>query len=308
MTPGMCRQRLLAIALALVVGGCSAAGKGNQAATRADDGLRLVPDPAFAGARLAVVFTDPNLRADRCRFEWRRNRYLISEARTEVLEPTHFAKGDRIEVAVVTSGVKPGEIRRLHALVEVANTPPTVTRVTVLPATTGGQAELRATPEAIDRDGDPLTFAYRWLKNGVPIAAASGAGLPIAALGLGDQITVEVVASDGESESPPVRGEAVPVENRPPQFTSQPAAPAPADTVFRYQAVAVDADRDPLRYELVKGPSGMVVNADGSILWALPALAQRGGEHAITIRALDTKGGEATQQFTIRLGSPIAKK
>jgi hypothetical protein len=146
------------------------------------------------------------------------------------------------------------------------------------------------------------------LRNGALMEAETGPSLPMDSLALGDQVAVEVVASDGESESPPVRGESAPLQNRPPRFTSQPVAPGPADSEFRYRAVASDQDQDPLRYELVSGPSGMAVNPDGNVIWTVPAGAGRRGEYAVTIRAADSKGGAATQQFTIRLDPPVAKR
>jgi hypothetical protein len=296
------------IACAFVLGGCSAGGSGRQAAVHGDGQVSLSPDPAFAGAQIVVVFKDRNLRPEQCRYEWRRNGSVIPQASSNALEPASFAKGDRIEVTAVVPRTDPGSERRLRADVRVVNTPPTILRVTVVPATSSERAEFRAIPESLDRDGDSLTYAYRWSRNGRLMEAATGPSLPLDSLALGDQIAVEVVASDGESESPPVRGESAPLQNRPPRFTSQPAAPGPADSEFRYRAVASDQDQDPLSYELVSGPSGMAVNPDGNVLWTMPAGAGRRGEYAVTIRAADSRGGAATQQFTIRLDPPVAKR
>jgi hypothetical protein len=296
-----------ALACALALAGCSGAGDdGGSGDPRGQ--VRLVPDPPFAGARVTVAFRDPGLRPERCRFEWRRNGDLISEATTSALEPSFFGKGDRLEVTVFAPGAKPGGARRLRAVAHVANTPPSLTRVTVLPSSASGQAELRATPQGLDADGDSLAYTYRWFRNGSRMARESGPALAVAGLALGDQIAVEVVARDGEADSPPLRSDAVRIENRPPQFVSAPGAPAPADSVFRYRALATDTDRDSLRYELVSGPSGMTVTPGGMVSWVLPPLTERGGEHPVSIRAVDAKGGEATQQFTLRLGSPGEKR
>ncbi len=301
-------QGVVALACAFVLGGCSAGGDARQAAVHGDGQMSLSPDPAFAGAQITVVFKDRDLRPEQCRYEWRRNGTVIPQAGSNALEPALFAKGDRIEVSVVAPRTDPGKERRLRAEVRVVNTPPTILRVTVVPAATSDRAEFRAIPESLDQDGDSLTYAYRWSRNGTLMEAETGPSLPLDSLALGDQIAVEVVASDGESESPPVRGESAPLQNRPPRFTSQPAAPGPTDSEFRYRAVASDQDQDPLRYELVSGPSGMVVNPDGNVLWTVPAGAGRRGEYTVTVRAVDSKGGAATQQFTIRLDPPVAKR
>lgn len=299
---------VLALACALALAGCSAGEKHDAAvAGHVGGGLQLAPDPAFAGAEIAATINDAGVRADRCRFEWRRNGTLMAEATSARVGSGGFARGDEIEVKVFVPASEPGGERTLTAKTRVLNSPPNVTRVTLTTATASGRAELVATPVSVDGDGDALRHRFRWLRNGAEVRGEAGAGLPLAGLAVGDQISVEVVASDGETESTPERSEAFRIENRPPQFTSQPVIPGPADLVFSYQAVATDADGDALRYELVSGPAGLTVAADGTVTWTLPARAERTGDHAIAVRAVDAKGGEAVQQFTIRLGKPVEK-
>lgn len=300
------QERLLAIACALALSGCSAAPGGNRAVGGDPRPMWLAPDPAFAGARIAVVFAGPAPRSDRCRFVWRRNGNVIPDARTSVLDPGYYSRGDRIEAAVEVPATEPEGERSLLAGVRVMNTPPSVTRVTAFLSATPGRAEIRAVPESFDPDGDHLTLDFRWFRNGNPMVGEYGASLSTTELAVGDEVTVEVVASDGESNSPPVRSESVRFENHPPSFTSQPLAPRPTDGVFSYRAAATDVDGDALRYELVSGPDGMTVDPNGNVLWPLPAGVQRSGDHAIMIRALDSKGGEATQQITIRFSPPAA--
>jgi hypothetical protein len=296
---------LMALVATLALGGCSAGTNGRPVATSGGERMRLAPDPAFAGAQIVVAFGDPSARLDRYRYEWRKNGAVIPETNAPTLEPAEFAKGDRIEVTALGPGA--GEDRRMRADVRVINTPPTITRVTVMPPATSDRAELCAVPEAIDRDGDSLTYKYRWFRNGRVIEGETGPRIPMASLALGERVAVEVVANDGESDSPPVRGETAPLQNRPPHFTSQPVVPGPADSVYHYQAVAIDEDQDALRYELVGGPPGMVVEPNGEVSWNIPKGTARGGEYAITIRAVDSKGAAATQQFTFRL-APVAPK
>lgn len=300
----MNQHRLFVAVLALFLVGCSAAGN-EQKADRVSEGqVRLAPDPAFAGARIAVVFADASVPADQCRFEWRRNGLLISDATSDGLDPNHFSKGDKIEVSVVLP--PDGGGKTLTASTKVANTAPTIGRVTLAMTTTSGQAEFLATPESFDRDGDVLTHKYRWYKNGILMPSETSARLPISTIERGEQIAVKVVASDGEeeSESPPVQSEDFAVENHPPHFTSQPAMPGAADSVYRYRPAASDEDQDVLRYELVSGPAGMSVGPDGEIVWVMPPKAQRAGDYAIKLRVLDNKGGESRQEYTIRFTPP----
>ncbi len=301
-------QGLVGLACLLLACGCS--GSRNRTAASREGGgpVRLVPDPSFAGARITVVFADRSLRPEQCRFEWRRNGVPIPGSSGDALEPGSFARGDHIEVLVIVPGAEGAPGRRLQAGVDVVNSPPTVMQVEVRPVLTSGRAELTAVPEAVDADGDSLTFAYRWFRNGQPIAPDAGAILPMKGLAVSDQITVEVVASDGRSTSPPLRSEAASVDNQAPEFTSSPTTPAPTDSVFRYQAAASDPDGDALHYELVAGPPGMTMTPAGQVTWRLPTGTDRNGEYSISLRALDPKGAAATQRFSLRLTtSPAAR-
>ncbi len=70
------------------------------------------------------------------------------------------------------------------------------------------------------------------------------------------------------------------------------------DTTYSYQVEAIDPDNDPVSYSLVQGPVGLQIDsASGLLTWA-PATAQK-GDHPVTVRASDGKGGTADQTFTI---------
>lgn len=294
---------LAGLACALAVWGCSASG-GRGASRLAGGGpLRLAPEPAWAGTRIVAVLADRGVRLERCRFEWRRNGTPIPVDGAAELDPRWFSKGDRIQLTVTAPGSEGAGPRHWRAETRVVNSPPTVLRVSVEPGPSAEHAELVAVTEASDADYDSLTYTFRWFRNGQPVATAAGPRLAMAGLAIGDQVTVEVVAEDGEAPSSPMRSEMVRVENRPPAFTSTPAAPGPSDSEFRYQAAAADPDGDALRYELVEGPKGMSVEPGGQVVWALPADARRSGSgYPVTLRTLDSKGTSATQRFTIRLG------
>lgn len=293
---GAMRAALLAAACAVLASGCRTDGGGPAAPGRAGPAVRLAPDPAFANARLAVVFGEAVPDPSACRFEWRRNGARIDGASSAELEPSRFARGDRVSVRVVA----PGIAEPLVAEVRIANSAPRVLRAGIAMEPAPGGDVLRVHAECVDADGDTPRLEVAWFRNGAPVEGASGTSLPAAFFERGDRVTVSVIARDDESESPPVAADPFEVENRPPSFTSSPAAPRPGDTVFEYRAVAVDPDGDPLRYELALAPGGMTVDARGGVRWELPAAARGPAEHPVRIRATDARGGEAVQEFTIR--------
>lgn len=296
-------------ACVLVLAGCSAGTHDAQVAGQSGGlGARLAPDPASAVMGIQVVLDDPMIDPAACQLEWRRNGRVIEDAAGATLDPSRFSKGDLIAVAVRVPGAPGGNGRSARAEVRVRNTPPQLTRALLVMGATGEGAQLQASAESVDPDRDPTTYAYRWFRNDQPMEGVSGATLPATAIGPGDRIVVEIVANDGESDSPPMRSEAVSLGNQPPRFASQPIAPKPQDREFRYEARATDPDGDELRYELVSGPSGLTVSPAGTVSWMLPLDPAARSGHVVRLRAVDSKGGEATQEFTIQVAAkPVAK-
>lgn len=292
---------LAALALACVAAGCGQSPRtAATAASDPGDGLRLSPDPAFATSNLVAVLAPDAPDPGTLRFEWRRNGRQIDGASGPTLEPSRFTKGDRIAVWVTLPATEGRHARELTAATTIANTPPRVASVEIeLENATDGPA-LRAAVECADPDGDRPWFDYRWTVNGEPVKGASGARLPAAALARGDRVAVAVVAHDPDSQSLEATATFA-FENRPPAFTSQPAAPRPGDAAFEYRATATDPDGDALKFALAQGPAGMTVGPDGDVRWPLPAGDARRGEFPVRLRATDEHGGEAVQEFTIRL-------
>ena len=73
---------------------------------------------------------------------------------------------------------------------------------------------------------------------------------------------------------------------------------------YEYQVEAVDPDFDPLRFSLVSAPSGMTINDDtGRVLWA-PTVDQI-GNHDVTVRVEDGRGGVAEQSFIVAVKAPL---
>lgn len=294
---------VLVLAAALVVAGCSARTDGGPVATgKHDDGVHLTPDPASALAQLKLVLDVPGVDPSQCQFAWKRNGYVIVSAASDMLPPEHFKKGDQIRAEVVVPGADGGEARTLAAEVRVTDSAPMVTVPVTLRTSESGSA-LVVHMECTDPDGDATTPRFRWYRNGDLIEGAEDSTLSVGSFARSDRIAVEVVAVADRVESRPVRSDDFLLENRPPQFTSPPTPLAAGQPVLQYQAVATDADGDVLTFELAEAPAGMSITPAGLIEWTVPTGEHRNGEYVVKIRATDSKGGAATQDFLIRLGS-----
>jgi hypothetical protein len=86
--------------------------------------------------------------------------------------------------------------------------------------------------------------------------------------------------------------------NYSPEIISLPPESTLTGYPYLYQAVAVDADGDPLHWSLQVSPTGMLIDPDSGLIAAasLPA-----GQHTVSLRVDDGQGGSATQDFTIQL-------
>lgn len=155
--------------------------------------------------------------------------------------------------------------------------------------------------DAVDRDGDPVTFRLQTGPEGMTVDPATGA---ISWAPTPDQLGthhVTVLADDGRAG---VSGQSFDVAaivaptNRPPVFTSLPVVHASVGGPYLYQATAGDPDSDDLTFALVAGPDGLVVDpATGRVTWT-PTAGQL-GDHEVVLRVSDGRGLSADQGFDL---------
>ncbi len=159
----------------------------------------------------------------------------------------------------------------------------------------------RYAPAASDPDGDAVTFEIERAPAGLaldvsgelnwtPTAANLGAhDVSLAAVAAGSRAVQRWTVTVGATST-----------NRPPYFSTIPVTGTAVGSNYVYDADGSDPDGDSLAYSLLAGPAGAAIDPPtGRVTWdfALP------GEHAISIEALDGKGGEAVQSFLLAVGT-----
>lgn len=177
------------------------------------------------------------------------------------------------------------------------NRAPQFTTIPVVEAATG--TDYLYDSEAIDPDADSVTYTLATGPAGMSINPATGL-LRWSAAEPGSY-PVQISANDGRGGTTTqsftlVVSQSLP--NRPPIFTSLPVNASYIGRDYRYDSDAVDPDKDTLAYSLLVRPDGMTIDpASGMISWK--PLASQKGEIKVMVQADDSRGGIATQTFTL---------
>lgn len=282
----------------LVIGGivllfCSACTSGNppeQAATQA--GTEPAPATAAVGivpleAYRETTFSISDTRTGASMIQWLVNNVPVPGANTAQFIWPELRKGDRVRVRAVTGGMEV-----LSNEVTIRNIRPVVAKAEILPRVPKAQDGLKASAIGSDRDNDPVTFNYEWLKNGEPAGIGETLDGPFLRE---DMISLKVTPSDGEEE-----GETVTITtkiyNSPPDPSS--GAERFENGLYSVRIFAKDPDGDPVSFSLKKAPEGMAIDpASGLITWKV---AEKDiGRHPVSILVSDSKGGGVLYNFDV---------
>ena len=175
------------------------------------------------------------------------------------------------------------------------NTPPVVDSVAIDQAAPRTGDTLTATVHAHDANGDALTYAYRWFRNGVAIAGETGPTLDLSKPGNGDRgdaIALEVTANDGKADSFPLRSSPVTVADTPPVLDSVAITPAAPGTNSTVSAVvhSHDADGDTVTYTYTWSKNGTAIPGATGATLDLSVAGNGDGGDQITVTATPSDG------------------
>jgi YD repeat-containing protein len=254
--------------------------------------------------------------------------------------PTHQQSGEQEVTIRVQDTHGDGTIQSFRLRVLLPNTAPVIASLPPGPASVGFPYGYLV--RAQDAEGQPLNFDLGPNRptgaslRAVPLPAVLGGG----ALGPGalallswtpglshlgtNRIDIVVRDSEGAEATQAVHLAVVPSsENHPPRFLGEPVRRARIGTPYGYLDRASDPDGDPLRFQLLDGPTGLtlesrlpaeIAGSQGSEVDLLPMGLQfvhwvpkpeQMGPHLVRVQAQDGRGGSAGQEFTIVVGSSL---
>ncbi len=268
---------------------------------------RIMPDPARRNEPVLVQVEgeDPDRDPVTYRYQWLVNGRTLVGDTTSTLDPSRFQRGQELMVEVIPSdGKQDGEPFRSPP-VEVVNSSPEATSVTLEPNPLRSGARLVAKAEGVDADQDFLRYTFKWWRNSQPMAGGEEGILETTGFIRGDTLVAQAIPHDGEGPGKPKYSEPLTVSNSAPTITSKP--PAGIDKArYEYVVTAVDPDGDRLTFKLESAPAGMTIDAEkGQVRWELTPSSF--GTHKVRVAVEDGQGGRAYQEFELGLAAPLAQ-
>jgi len=157
---------------------------------------------------------------------------------------------------------------------------------------------------AVDADGDALTFALDTMPDRMSINPQSGLISWTPTSSQQGTHRVVVAATDGNGGIAR-QGFAITVIaslNTPPHITSTPPPTATVGVAYQYQVVVNDPDKlDSQHYSLFQAPAGLSVSTSGLVTW--PDAATRPSSAQVTLVVTDDSGATDQQSWTITMAA-----
>jgi len=233
--------------------------------------------------------------------------YTLRQVVPPGFEETSPATGSYIDTITVDGGEIIGHLFGNHAIENKPNQAPAFTSTPPSEVLTIGEV-LHYSAIAVDPDPNRLTYDLPLAPSGMSVDADTGDLIWVPKAGQVGNFDVILRVQDGEGgqDLQAFKVEIAP-PNTLPTFTSIPpeSASPQVGKPFQYQAVALDTDGDPLIYELLPdAPAGITLDPlTGLLLWT--PLGEQVGQHQVTLKVTDDRGGEATQTLTLQAVAPL---
>jgi len=171
---------------------------------------------------------------------------------------------------------------------EYTNNSPSITSTPTLSATENRLYIYNI--EALDSNGDTLTYSLTTAPVGMSINSSTGAVSWTPAVGQAGSHDVAISVDDGRggiaTQSFNIIVE-VAQPNVGPQIISEPVFAAKSGYQYQYQVVATDANNDQLYYDVMESPAGITISSTGLLTWT-PTDSDIGA-HDIIVRVNDTQ-------------------
>ena len=246
--------------------------------------------PANASRNSTVYLVAGGFNPSDAKIEWLVNGKVTTTPISSQFNALGTKKGDNVQARAIIQGK---EI--ISNSVQIKNSLPEISYIKLLPEVFKPGDTLSVEVSGSDVDGDEVTIAYEWTKNGEPAGNSKRIEVPLKRW---DKVSVKITPFDGEAYGRPIVLNKE-IMNLPPMINEDKTFHFDG-TVYTYQVKATDPDGDLLAYSLKSAPQGMTINpSTGLIQWHVPPDFK--GKSPITVSVTDGHGGEAIQSLTLEI-------
>jgi hypothetical protein len=252
--------------------------------------------PKEASRRSELSLRSKGIDLAEAKLEWLINGWSVNSAVPNKFKPIDTKKGDKIQAKAT---IKDKEV--LSNIITIKNAPPEISSIKIMPEVFKAGDTLYVDVSGTDADGDNVNILYEWTRNGEPAGNNKQIG---SALKRGDKVTIKITPFDGESYgvTAVLNRE---IKNMPPVIIDDKKFDFDGKT-YSFNIKAVDPDGDTLTYSLKNAPAGMTIGpSNGAVRWNVPPDFK--GQTTITASVTDGQGGEAKQDFIIKISTEIQK-
>lgn len=229
--------------------------------------VNVTPDSPYTADNLVATITTPSTDVDGdavwYRYRWYRNsgggfelnETTFSDGTSNTVSSSKTSKGEYWQCIVYASNQ--GESESLKSgttsdTVQILNTPPSITSVSITPPSAYASSTLTAVPTGwSDADNDAQSYYYQWYKNGTAITGATSATLS-SGITRWDNISVTVTPNDGTINGTSKNSGNTMIQNSPPTtptISVIPKSPTVSnDLNSTITTASTDIDGDPITY------------------------------------------------------------
>ena len=228
--------------------------------------------------------------------QWSVNGWPVTNALPYQFKLADTMKGDKVQAKAM---IKDKEIS--SNIITITNARPEISSIKIMPEIFKAGDKLYVDASGIDADGDNVTILYEWSINGEPAGNNKQIDSP---LKRGDKVTIKITPFDGESNGVTAILNRE-IKNMPPVIIDDKKYDFDGK-IYSFNIKAADPDGDALTYSLKNAPAGMTIEPSiGSVRWDVPADFK--GQTTITASVTDGQGGEAKQDFNIKISPAIQR-
>ncbi len=295
------RKLAVAILLCLFCVGCGERKEGSDKTLNTAPFImdaEILPQNPTLGSRIDLRIKAGDKEGDDITYtvSWILNERMIGTGLSMSL--TEAEKGDHIYAEITPSdGRLTGQTWRTST-VTIANSTPKIMSARITPdAILTSTGDLTVVGDAIDLDGDPLTYFCSWTLDNKKITNDSSTTLQLDKLRLkkGSVLNAELYAFDGVTLSQPYTLEIAIVNSPPILRPGWDSIPYKPDSIA-YRLPIFDPDGDEVSFEILEAPNGIRIDAAQGIVYGSVADTLA---FEIVVRATDNEGAYLDAQFTV---------